>query len=308
MTDDPKRYLDPLTLAKVRNLELQARLIVEGYLSGMHKSPYHGFSVEFAQHREYVPGDDLKHIDWKVYSRTGRFYLKQYEEETNLICWLLVDVSDSMNYSSGTADGSEQTNVTKYDYAAMSAVALTYLVLQQQDSVGLATFDDQVRDFVRPSSQPSHLKRIVKILNDRAGEREKTDLSAIFHDLAERLTRRSIIIILSDLFDETENILAGIKHLRHKRHEVVVLQILDRAELEFPFQDATLFRGLERFPELLTDPRSLRDGYLREFEDFLEEVSVGCRHQNADYRRLLTDEALDVVLSSYLSLRLARKK
>ena len=143
--DDPQRYLDPVALAKLRNLELQARLIVEGYLSGMHKSPYHGFSVEFAQHREYVAGDDLKHLDWKVFSRTGRFYLKQYEQETNLACWLLVDASDSMRYGSGPTPPDGQPVVAKYDYAAMAAAALAYMVLQQQDSAGLVTFDDQVR-------------------------------------------------------------------------------------------------------------------------------------------------------------------
>src|SRR2546423_8750908 len=222
MPDDPQKYLDPLALAKVRGLELQARLIVEGYLSGMHKSPYHGFSVEFAQHREYVPGDVIKHIDWTVYGRTGRFYLKQYEEETNLVLWLLVDVSDSMNYGSGAVDADNQPLIRKCDYAAMSACALAYLTLQQQDAAGLATFDNQVRDFLRPSSQPSHLKQMVQILNRGAGAREKTNLAAIFHDLAERITRRAIVVILSDLFDETTEILNGLKHLRHRKHEVVV--------------------------------------------------------------------------------------
>src|ERR687883_853466 len=152
MSSDPQRYLDPVALASVRNLELQARLIVEGYLSGMHKSPYHGFSVEFAQHREYVPGDDIKHLDWKVWGRTGRYFLKQYEEETNLVCWLLLDVSESMQYRS--------VPVSKYDYACLLAAALSYLVLHQQDSVGLVTFDDQVRTFLRPSGQASRLKEV----------------------------------------------------------------------------------------------------------------------------------------------------
>src|SRR5438270_6038656 len=163
--DDPQKYLDPLILAKVRSLELQARLIVEGYLSGMHKSPYHGFSVEFAEHREYVPGDDLKHLDWKVYGRTGRFYHKQYEEETNLTCWLLVDASESMGYGSGPAGGDGRPLVSKYDYACMAAAALAYLVLQQQDSAGLVTYDDQVRQLLRASGQPSHLKQVVNVLN-----------------------------------------------------------------------------------------------------------------------------------------------
>jgi len=248
--DDPQKYLDPLALAKVRGMELQARLIVEGYLSGMHKSPYHGFSVEFAQHREYVPGDDLKHLDWKVYSRTGRFYLKQYEEETNLACWLLVDASESMQYGSGPTGANGQPLVRKYDYACMAAAAMSYLTLHQQDSIGLVTFDNQVRTLLRPSSQTSHLKQIVAILNQGAG-RERTQLAPIFHDLAERITRRGIIIVLSDLFDEVNDILTGLKHLRHKRHEVVVMHIMDRAEVEFPFQEATLFRGLEQYPELV---------------------------------------------------------
>src|SRR5262245_47883311 len=272
--DDPQRYLDPVALAKVRSLELQARLVVEGYLSGMHKSPYHGFSVEFAQHREYVPGADIRHIAWKVYVGTGRFYLKQYEEETNLVCWLLVDVSESMRYGSGP--------LSKYDYACMSAAAMAYLTLHQADSVGLVTFDNQVRGFLRPSSQASHLKQIVNLMNKGAAC-EKTSLGAIFHDLAERISRRSIIVLLSDFFDDMPEILAGLKHLRYKRHEVVAFHVMDPAELEFPFQEATLFRGLEQHPELLTDPRSLRQGYLDQVNSFVADLQRGCRSQDIDY-------------------------
>jgi len=187
--ENAQQYLDPLALAKVRGLEMQARLIVEGYLSGMHKSPYHGFSVEFAQHREYVPGDDLKHLDWKVYSRTGRFYLKQYDEETNLNCWLLVDASESMLYGSGPTKADGKPLVSKYDYACMAAAALGYLILSQQDAAGLITYDNIIRQFLKPSTQSSHLKQIVNILNRGAG-REKTRLAPIFHDLAQRITRR----------------------------------------------------------------------------------------------------------------------
>jgi uncharacterized protein (DUF58 family) len=305
--EDPHKYLDPVALAKVRSLELQARLIVEGYLSGMHKSPYHGFSVEFAQHREYVPGDDLKHLDWKVYSRTGRFYLKQYEEETNLALWLLVDASESMRYGSGPlrADGSPE--ISKYDYACMAAAALAYLTLLQQDSVGLVTYDHAVRQLLRPTSQQSHLKQIVNILNKGPGK-ERTSLAPIFHDLAERIPRRGIVVVLSDCFDEVSDILAGLKHLRHKRHEVIVLNVLDRAELEFPFQDATLFRGLEQFPELLTDPRSLRDGYLEQVNTFVTELQKGCLNQNIDYVQLRTDHSLGIALAGYLAHRLARSR
>jgi uncharacterized protein (DUF58 family) len=304
--DDPQKYLDPLALAKVRNLELQAKLIVEGYLSGLHKSPYHGFSVEFAQHREYVPGDDLKHLDWKVYSRTGRFYLKQYEEETNLALWLLIDCSESMQYGSGERMADGRPGVTKYDYACMAGAALAYLTLTQQDSVGLVTFDNQVRTLLRPSSQPSQLKQLVGLLNRGPGQ-DRTSLAPIFHDLAERINRRGIVVILSDLFDEPDVILAGLKHLRHKKHEVVILHTLDRSELDFPFQEPTLFRGLEQLPQLLTDPRSLRDGYLEEVNRFVAELQRGCLMQNIDYVQLRTDHSLGLALSGYLAHRLARK-
>jgi uncharacterized protein (DUF58 family) len=305
--ENAQQYLDPIALAKVRGLEMQARLIVEGYLSGMHKSPYHGFSVEFAQHREYVPGDDLKHLDWKVYSRTGRFYLKQYDEETNLNCWLLVDASESMLYGSGPTRADGKPLVTKYDYACMAAAALGYLILSQQDAAGLVTFDNGIRQFLKPSTQASHLKQIVNLLN-KGGGREKTNLAPIFHDLAERISRRGIIVVLSDFFDEPENILTGLKHLRHKRQEVIVLHILDRAEVEFPFYESTLFRGMERMPDLLTDPRALRDGYLEQVRSFIEELQRGCLNQNIDYVQIRTDSSLGQALSAYLAHRLARTR
>jgi uncharacterized protein (DUF58 family) len=297
-TDDPHKYLDPLTLAKVRDLELRARLLVEGYLSGTHKSPYHGFSVEFAQHREYVPGDDIKHVDWKVFGRTERYFLKQYEEETNLVCWLLLDISESMQYRSGA--------LAKYDAACLLGAALAYLVLRQQDSVGLVTFDDRIRTFLRPSSQPAHLKEMIKVMNLGAS-RQKTRLAPLFHDLAERIKRRGLLIIFSDLFDDVPDLLDGLKHLRHERHEVVLFHVLDAAELDFPFQEATLFRGLEQHPELLTDPRSLRKAYLAEVGQFLTQLKHGCREQNVDYVQVRTDVDLAIALSSYLAHRLTRK-
>ncbi len=299
MEDDPLKYLDPLTLARVSSLELQARLVVEGYLSGMHKSPYHGFSVEFAQHREYVPGDDIRHIDWKVYGRTGRFFLKQYEEETNLVCWLLLDVSESMRYGS--------KGVSKYDYACMAAAALAYLVLQQGDSVAMVTFDDQIRDIRKPSSQPSHLKELVHIMN-QTRVREKSRMGPVFHDMAERINRRALVFVISDVFDEVQEVLAGLRHLRHKRHEVILWHILDGFELDFPFRESTLFRGLEQYPELLTDPRALRKGYLEQVQNFLTELQHGCRDQNIDYVQMRTDTPLNVALSSYLAHRLTMRK
>jgi len=297
--DELTKYLDPTTLAKVRTLELQARLVVEGYLSGLHRSPYHGFSVEFAQHREYVPGDDIKHVDWKVYGRTGRYYLKQFEEETNLVCWLLLDTSESMRYQSGP--------LSKYDYACLLAAALGYLILHQQDSVGLVTFDNQLRTLLRPSGQMSQLKQIIQVMI-QGPAREKTRLAPVFHDLAGRIARRSLMVVLSDLFDDPGDLLTGLKHLRHKGHDVVVFHVLDRAEAEFPFQEATLFRGLERYPNLLTDPRSLRQSYLNEIQEFIRQLRYGCQDQNIDYVGLQTDTNLGIALSAYLSQRLARAK
>ncbi|MSU76518.1 MAG: DUF58 domain-containing protein [Gemmataceae bacterium] len=300
MADDPRKYLDPRTLAKVRSLELKARLIVEGYLSGQHKSPYHGFSVEFAQHREYVAGDDIKHIDWKVWGRTGRFFLKQYEEETNLVCWIMLDLSESMKY--GSIDG-----MSKYDYACMSAAALAYLVLSQSDAVGFVTFDSAVRHFIKPSSQMSQLKEMVHIMNQGVGG-QKSNMAPLFHDMAERVKRRAIIFLISDMFEDLDPILSGLKHLRHKRHEVVLWNVLDGEELTFPFQESTLFRGMEAYPDLLTDPRALREGYLAQIEGFLKDLRRGCRDQNVDYVQLRTDTPLSVAMSSYMAHRAKRAR
>src|SRR5690348_14520334 len=215
-----QKYLNPETLAKLQGLELRARLIVEGYVSGVHRSPYHGFSIEFAEHREYVPGDDLRYVDWKVFGKTDKVYLKQYEEETNLVSYLLLDTSESMRYRS---DGAA---LSKLQYAQCIAGALSYLILQQQDSVGLATFDNEIRALVRASSNPSHLKSLVHVMEQSPAER-KTSTGPIFHDLAERLKKRGIVIVLSDLFDDVPSMLAGLKHFRHRRHEVILFHVLD---------------------------------------------------------------------------------
>jgi len=293
-----QKYLDPQTLASLEGLDLQARLIVEGYIAGMHPSPYHGFSVEFAQHREYVPGDDVRHVDWKVWSKTDKYYLKQYEEETNLLLYLLLDTSESMAYASGR-------NVSKLQYAQFVAAALAYMVLQQQDSVGLATFDESVRRYLKPAGQPSHLKELLHIL-DVTPARAKTDMGQVFHELADRLNRRGVVVILSDLFDDVPRVIAGLKHLRHRRHEVIVFHILDPAELDFPFRDTTLFKGLEGLPEVLTEPHALRRAYQDEIGAYLDEMKKGCRMINIDYVPLRTDQPLDGALSSYLSARASR--
>ena len=295
------KYLDPQTLAKLQGLELRARLIVEGYVSGVHRSPYHGFSIEFAEHREYAQGDDLRYVDWKVYGKTDKYYLKQYEEETNLVSYLLLDTSESMRYRSAEAP------MSKLDYAQCVAGALAYLVLQQQDSVGMVTFDKEIRALVRASSNPSHLKQLLHVMEESVPER-KTNTGPIFHDLAERLKKRGVVVILSDLFDDVNSMLAGLKHFRHRRHEVILFHVLDPAELDFPFRQMTLFKGMEQLPDVLTDPRALRQAYLKEFGAFLQAVKKGCRAQHVDYVQLRTDQSLEIALSSYLASRMNRVK
>ncbi len=293
-----QKYLDPRTLASLEGLDLQARMLVEGYVAGMHPSPYHGFSVEFAEHREYVPGDDIRHVDWKVWSKTDKLYLKQYEEETNLLLYLLLDTSESMGYHSGD-------NVTKLQYAQFVVAALAYMILQQQDSVGLVLFDDAVRRYLKPAGQPSQLKEIFHLL-DVTPAREKSDLGLVFNDLAERFKKRGVVAVFSDLFDDVARVITGLKHFRHRRHEVIVFHILDPAELEFPFRDPTMFKGLEGMADILTDPYALRHAYQTELRSYLTEMEKECRMIDIDYVPLRTDQSLDVPLSSYLASRSAR--
>jgi uncharacterized protein (DUF58 family) len=267
-------------------------------VAGMHPSPYHGFSVEFAEHREYVPGDDIRHVDWKVWSKTDKLYLKQYEEETNLLSYLLLDTSESMAYAS-------DDNVTKLQYAQFIAASLSYLILQQQDSVGLVVYDDAVRRYLKPAGQMSQLKEVLHLLNVTPA-REKSDLGLVFNDLAERFKKRGVVVVLSDLFDDVARIITGLKHFRHRRHEVIVFHILDPAELDFPFRNTTLFKGLEGMPEILTDPHALKRAYQTELGLFLEELEKGCRMVDIDYVPLRTDQSLDGALSSYLASRSAR--
>jgi uncharacterized protein (DUF58 family) len=290
------KHLDPKTLTKIQGLDLKARLIVEGFISGLHRSPYHGFSVEFAEHREYAPGDDLKHLDWKVLGKTDRLYVKQYEEETNLRAYLLLDTSESMKYAS-------PGNIPKLEYACYIAAALAYLLIRQQDSVGLVLFDNAIKKFVPSSASPAHLRLLLHELGQVTPE-ARTDTSMLFHDLAERIKRKGLVIILSDLFDDPEKLLFGLQHFRHKRHEVIVFHILDDNEVQFPFNSMTLFEGYEGWEELLCDPRALRKGYLEEYRNFADKMKRGCRNNKIDFVQVNTKNPLDVVLSAYLANRL----
>lgn len=297
--DRSPKFLSPQTLAKLRGLELRARTIVEGYISGVHRSPYHGFSIEFAQHREYAQGDDLRYLDWKVYGKTDKFYLKQYEEETNLVAYLLLDTSESMRYQGDAAPWS------KLAYAQTVAASLAYLILHQQDSVGLVTFDDEIRAFVRASGSPSQIKPLIQVM-EQARANGKTQTGEVFHELAERLKKRGLAIIISDLFDDVPRMLAGLKHFRHRRHEVILFHVLDPDELDFAFEQTTLFKGLEQFPEVLADPQSFRAAYQAEFERFRLDVERGCREQRIDYILMRTDQPVELALSTYLATRRER--
>jgi uncharacterized protein (DUF58 family) len=294
---DSTRLADPQTLSRLSRLQLRARLVVEGVISGLHRSPYHGFSVEFAQHREYSQGDELRYLDWKVFGRSDRFYVKEFEEETNLKAYLLLDASDSMTYRSG--------ELSKLEYGAVVAASLAQLMLRQRDAVGLALFNDRVQRYLPPRGVASHFTQMLAEL-EAPSTAPKTDLAATFHELAERIKRRGLIIVISDLFGPPEQALLGLRHFRHRKHEVIVFHVLDRHEIEFPFDDLTRFDGLEGEPELLVDPHAVRAEYLREFGVFVEALQRGCREIDVDMVRMPTDQPVENLLSAYLASRMRR--
>ncbi len=292
--------LDPKVLAKIDKLEVRARVVVEGFISGMHKSPYKGFSVEFAQHREYVPGDDIRYIDWKIYGKSERFYVKEFEEETNLRSYMLVDQSESMGY--GHDDG-----MTKFEYAATAAASLSFMLQQQSDAVGMATFADEVLAKVPASNTRGGLGNVITTLSNAKPDR-KTKLGKMLQEIAGLIAKRGVVVIFSDLFDDPDEILKGLQHLGQRGHEIIVFHVLDRDEVEFPFERMTMFEGLEEMPELLADPSALRDAYLAEVDSFQDRIRRGCLRQRVDYVKLVNDQPLDVALSSYLAARQARSK
>ena len=320
---DLSRYLDPQTLASVRSIELRARMIVEGLMTGMHRSPYQGFSVEFAQHRAYAPGDDLRFLDWKVYARTDKLYLKQYQKETNLDLLLLVDGSGSMSYQSPSGRRSTAApRWRKYDHAASLAAAMAYIALKQQDRVGVVLFDDTLRAATRMSNASDHWRSIVETLAsepvDPSAERggvdehgqpmgRKTQLSALFEQVNARTTQRSLIVVLSDLFDTPEAIDRGLARLHHRRHDVILLQVLDPAELSFPFRDPSQFIGLEGEGRLNLDPHALRKAYLEVFEQHQRAVEQAARRYQFDHLVLNASEPLGPPLSHFLARRAARQ-
>jgi uncharacterized protein (DUF58 family) len=292
---DSKRFLHPEAVRRISRLELRARHIVEGFLSGMHRSPYFGQSVEFLQHREYVSGDDLRHVDWKVWARQDRLVIKQFEEDTNLRCTLLVDVSNSMSYGNGP--------LNKYEYASTVAASLAHLVLRQQDAIGCLTFDDKVRAKVPHRTKRTHLHAIIDSLSVNTPQ-DKTDMLGIFRAAAETYPRRGMMVVISDLLADVTGTIKGLKLLRKQGHDVMVFHIMDDDELDFPFTGPTRFDGLESLDHLNCNPRALREGYLEALNGYLEQIRRDCARNMIDYSLIRTSEPLDAALAKYLCSRL----
>ncbi len=293
------KYLDPKILSRIGKLELIARLVVEGFMAGAHRSPYHGFSVEFAQHREYTYGDDPRHIDWKIYGKSGRYYIKQYDVETNFTAQILHDASESMLYSSGGA--------TKLEYANYLTASLAYLITSQQDAVGVGIFNEGLEKFIEPRQAAGHVHTICSEL-ERAEPRRKTDIGRIMHEFADRIRRRGIVIVVSDLLDDPERIMAGLSHLRFAGHEAILMHVMDPFELEFPFDGLIKFRGLEAYPEITCQPRMLRHSYLEELNRHIAAIRRACERNNCDYVLASTAQPVEVALFGYLTSRILRRR
>jgi len=289
------RYLDPDTLMRLGNLNVVARSAVEGFISGLHRSPHHGFSVEFSEHRPYVPGDELRHLDWVTYAKTDRYYVKQYEQETNLRCWILLDCSGSMNYSSGKG-------LTKLQYGCFLTATMAYLMIRQQDTVGLVAFDHEVRLHMPPGGSPTHFNEMCRRLEGLQTGRV-TRLAKPMHDLAEMISRRGLIIVISDLYDDEGEVIRALRHFRHKKHGLILFHIFDAAELELPFTKLTQFVDLETGDRYQVDPGSIREAYLGELRAFIDRYKRACSDADAEY--VLTDTSVpyDFLLRSYLTQR-----
>ena len=283
-------------VAMLDSISMRAKMIVEGYIIGQHRSPYHGFSVEFAEHRSYESGDEVRHIDWKLYGKTNRLYVKRYEEETNLRAHLILDTSKSMAYTSG--------GVSKLEYGSYLLAALSYLMISQQDAAGVVLFDESIRSFVPPKSTPSHLNTLLNVLDVKSPGVD-TKIEPVLHEMAERIKKRGLVIIISDLFDEPNNIMNGLKHFRHSKQEVILFHILDRNELEFDFntRTRTKFIDMESGEEITTDPWHVQNDYKNLIKGLQDYYKSECRLNLIDYVPLFTDDSLDKGLSKYFNKR-----
>ena len=295
MTNDKKNYFDPKVLAGISNLYLRARWVVEGMMSGVHRSRSKGFSVEFEEHREYSPGDEIRRIDWKALGKFDRYFIKEYEDETNLRAYLLVDTSGSMDYAS---DG-----ITKFDYGCTLAASLAYLILRQQDAAGVVTFSDRIEAFIPPKAKRDYLLQILHALENR-GPAGETNVGKILEEIAGQIKRRGLVVLVSDLLDEPEQILKGLRLFRFKGNDVIVFHLLDPAELSLPFDGNILFEDLEELNlRVVADPRAIRKTYREVVEEFTSRMRQECHDNIIDYQLISTSTPLDQALASYLSWR-----
>ncbi|MBM2813895.1 MAG: hypothetical protein HW421_657 [Ignavibacteria bacterium] len=293
--NDYKKYLQPDEIARLANLELKARLVVEGFITGLHRSPYHGFSVEFAEHRPYWPGDEVRHIDWKVFGRTDRYFVKQFEEETNLRSVIAVDSSASMKYSS---DG----RLSKFEYACYLAAAIAYMLINQRDAIGLALYDTKIHSYLPPSSKRSYIREILRLLETTTPANE-TGTAAALDLLAERIKRRGLVVIMSDFFDNPDSVMHALNHFRHNKHEVIAFQILDPRERDFKFGKAANFIDMETGEEMITHPYQIERSYTSAMKEFMAKIKHQCRLHNIDYHLVDTTMPFDKSLRDYMAKR-----
>jgi len=298
-TNRDLRFLDPSVIARLGSMELKARTVVEGFLSGLHRSPYKGFSVEFAEYRQYLPGDDLSTLDWKVFARSDRHYVKKFEEETNLECHVLLDVSASMAYRGGAV-------MSKIEYGSVLAASLAYLMHRQRDATGLIEFDERIRARLPASARPGHLHAILLAL-DRVAPGTKSDVARPLHQLAEALSKRSLVVLISDLLDDPGQVVKGLKHLRFRGTDVIVFQVLDPHEIQFPFKGAAKFTDVESADEIIADPARVREGYLEAMGTLRARYEKELKGAGIDFLTLDSSKPLDFALLAYLDTRGRRK-
>ncbi|OUX20433.1 MAG: DUF58 domain-containing protein [bacterium TMED250] len=289
-----KKYLNPTVLSSIDNMALRAKLVVEGYLVGKHKSPYHGFSVEFAEHRTYGQGDEIKHIDWKLYGKTDRHYVKRFEEETNLRSYILLDISKSMSFKS--------KNISKLKYGESLTAALTHLMINQKDAVGLILFDNAIREYITPKTSKSHKNVIFNSLSKcKAGK--NTNIQLILDSMAERIKKSGLVILISDLLDDPKNVMKGLNHFRHNKQEVIVFHLLDKQEFNFTFNERTKFSDMETGETITTDPWHIQSSYQDKIKLFIDKFKRECGNQKIDYVPIYTDQNFDLALSEYIRKR-----
>ncbi|MCZ7649194.1 MAG: DUF58 domain-containing protein [Planctomycetota bacterium] len=291
------KYLDFETLGRIKSMQMLAKTVVEGFILGLHRSPYRGFSVEFAEYRQYVPGDDVKHVDWKVFAKSDRYYIKQFEEETNLACNILVDCSPSMNYKGS------QSGWTKLEYACRLAACLSYFMIGQRDATGLLVFDHEIRQMLPARGSPAHRQLLLSTLDQVEPGTGDTDIATPMHHLAESLSRRGMVILISDLLDDPLKVMGALQHFRFLGNEVIVFHVLDRDEIEFPFDTLTEFTDSESAEKVLVAPQSVRKLYMQKFDEFFGAYRRGCGDLNVDYKLMNTSMGMELALSEYLYRR-----